>query len=746
MDFSWVKKSIFFLSFLRKLIILNSDNDNHFHSEIRERIGGGKQMSVKKRKYPFRVVMSVGLASVLAFLSGCGASEQAASTNQVTSGKAEEKKQGITVPVKDYTFDTAGNMFAYAEFELSGEPMVEALGLNLDVLDPAKVDQPSVFDYTAGIESYEYSEEAMYEVVEKSGLGLHMVHAPEVKRLAQQAGKKENETLAHRFVELADAVGYAPEEITRNMYPTFIEYSKADPHYIQPVDTGKFADGENGTYIPKYQVDFASLRWDRAKMDKTLTPAAYGATFLKQALWAGDFLGGTHKKDTDEELEAKTSTDDKDPNIRLGVSSVDGMQGMILAEQMWNKTSYIRDNLFYNPQTKKLEKATGAAYDPKKKLVYLPHAILVAENGEKEYVNAQSLEVKDARSLLKDQWLMLWPAAEYFGMTDQRAANTNTNPAFRAVYDGKPFPAAPKQNTDNLTDNDVVSNDPYSVNRDIMLQVFKNIEAMHWNEKEGIFVDEHDGQKAGKHMDMFDAGYTLEALRIFQRAVDGLPVGYASGDDAKGLDTQEGKAALAMIKKQADFILANMIDEQGLVANGWTIGEGKDKEEPTLLAQTGAIRGLTAAFLATKEEKYREAARKIYAAMDQTMWDAEAKAYKTSGDKYEYDAFTAGAVSGAFRMAIASLHNIATDKEKLPALERKTIISRYVDFYNQVIDGPALDQGMQASEFWDTGDFYKEGDKSGNTDNDNVPQIQAGHGQHGIAPVLLSVEVKKEGK
>nr|WP_235355907.1 hypothetical protein [Aneurinibacillus migulanus] len=704
--------------------------------------GGMTKVSTGERKYPFRVVMSLGLASVLAFLSGCGAAEQAAGTGQAENGKTKEK-QAVSVPVKDYTFDTAGNMFAYAEFELSGEPMVEALGLDLDVLDPAKVDKPSVFDYTAGIESYEYSEEAMYEVVEKSGLGLHLVNAPVIKRLAQQAGKKENELLAQRFVELADTVGYAPEEITRNMYPTFIEYSKGDPHYIQPVDTGKYADGENGTYIPKYQVDFASLRWNREKMDKTLTPAAYGATFLKQALWAGDFLGGTHKKDTDEELEAKSSTDDKDPNIRLGVSSVDGMQGMILAEQMWNKASYIRDSLFYNSQTGKFEKATGTAYDPKKQLVYLPHAVMVTENGDKEYTNAQALSVKDPRSILKDQWLMLWPAAEFFSMTDQREANSNTNPAFRAVYDGKPFPAAPKQNVDSRTDNDVAGNDPFSVNRDILLQVFKNIEVMHWNGKEGVFVTEHDGKQQGQHMDTFDAGYTLESLRIFQRAIDGLPVGYASGDDAKGLGTEEGKAALAMIRKQADFLIANMMDESGLVANGWTIGKGKDPEAPTLMAQTGAIRGLTAAFLATKDEKYRDAARKIYVAMDKKMWDPEAKAYKTSGDKYEYDAFTAGAVSGAFRMAIASLHNVASDKEKLPELERKTVISRYVDFYDRVIDGPALDQGMQVSEFWDTGDFYKEGDKSGNTDGDNVPQIQAGHGQHGIAPVLVPVEVKK---
>ena len=53
-----------------------------------------------------------------------------------------------------------------------------------------------------------------------------------------------------------------------------------------------------------------------------------------------------------------------------------------------------------------------------------------------------------ARALLQDQWLMLWPASEFFGMTDQRTDNPNRNPAFARVFDGDPFPAAPAVNTD----------------------------------------------------------------------------------------------------------------------------------------------------------------------------------------------------------------------------------------------------------------------------------------------------------
>ncbi len=196
----------------------------------------------------------------------------------------------------------------------------------------------------------------MYEVVEKSGMGLHLVNGPAVAEEAKKAGIEPNELLASRFLKMADSVGQPADHIQQNMYPTFIEYVSGDPHYAQKINTDKFADGENGTYIPKYQVDFSSLRWNRDKMSKQLVPSAYGGTMLKQSLWAGDFLGNLHDAKSDEEVDASTakSGPEKDQGLRLGVSSADGMQGMVLTEEVWNKLLYVRDNLFYNPSSKAL--------------------------------------------------------------------------------------------------------------------------------------------------------------------------------------------------------------------------------------------------------------------------------------------------------------------------------------------------------------------------------------------------------
>ncbi|MGA9226513.1 MAG: hypothetical protein WB217_09260, partial [Mesobacillus sp.] len=429
-------------------------------------------------------------------------------------------------------------------------------------------------------------------------------------------------------------------------------------------------------------------------------------------------------------------------NIRLGVSSPDGMQGMFLVEGIWNKLNFIKNGLFYNG--KELTSAgVGSQYDPSKGLVYLPHKIEVEEDGNDMMPNAKSMKLSDSRSLLNDQWLMLWPAAEFYGMTDQRPENKNVAPSFRALFDNNPYPSAPKVNLDSDTANDVASTDPYSVNKDVLLHVFKNLDAMHFNKDEGAFVTEHDGANQGNYVDTFQAGYTVESLRIFQRAIDGLPVGYASGDAAEGLKTKEGERAKEMIKAQADFIMNELIMENGLAAKGYTIGSGAD-EEVSLQAQLGAIRGLTAAYLATFDDKYREAARGIFVAMDKNLWDQELKAYKTGNDEFKYDAYTAGGVAAVFRVAINNLSNSDSDQEQPAPLEDEAIIEKYTDFFDSVIDGPSLEEGMQASEFWDTGDFYLKKGKPGNTDKDNVPQIQAGHGKYGIAPVLLPVEITKK--
>ncbi|PWK07427.1 hypothetical protein [Tumebacillus permanentifrigoris] len=689
----------------------------------------------RSKRNAFLAVLAMSLTATT--LVGCNTGEKPEASAEPGKGSGAK-----ALTRTGQTFDTAGNMMAYAEFELSGEPMAERLGLNLDLLDPQKVNDPTPFDYTAGIKSYEYSEEAMYEVVEKSGLGLHLINGP----INLTRGANGAESLAKRFQELADATGYNQDEIFQNMYPTMIEYASGDPQYPQKLDLKKFGDAKDGVYTPMIQVDFASTRWNRDKMEKALIPSAYGGVFLKQALWLGDFLGNMHSTEADEETEPTSADADKDGKLRLGVSSTDGFQGMLLTEEVWNKLAYIRDNLFYDASTGKLTPAVGSQYNPSKGFVYLPHKIEVTEEGSNGLYKAGSLKVTDARSLLSDQWSLLWPASEFYGTTDQRPSNPNLNPAFQGVFDGAPFASAPAANLDDKTDNDVKATDPYSVNRDILLNVFSNLKAMHWNADKGSLVSENDGKAQGNTVDPFNVGYTMESLRIFQRAIDGLPVGYASGESAKGLGTEEGKAALDMIKRQGDFLITNLIDSKdGLVANSYDLQAGKaDSGVKTLQAQLGAIRGLTAAFLATEDSKYQQAARDLYLATDKAFYDKTNKLYKTKADgsEYKYTPWIAGGLSAMFRMGTDHLKNDQPQTGAAEVLNLKNLTERYTEFYDNVIDGIDLGHGMQASEMWDTGDVYKEGDDSGNSDQDHIYQLQKAGGPNGTAPILLDAELK----
>ena len=109
--------------------------------------------------------------------------------------------------------------------------MAESLGLDLDTLDPNAINQPTKFDYTAGIESYEYSEEAMYALNYQSKMGPHLVNG-----LLNEKRGGSMESLAKRFIQLTQATGNSPEILPLNMHPTALPYISGMPEFGQEID------------------------------------------------------------------------------------------------------------------------------------------------------------------------------------------------------------------------------------------------------------------------------------------------------------------------------------------------------------------------------------------------------------------------------------------------------------------------------------------------------------------------------
>lgn len=657
----------------------------------------------------------------------------AISTALLTSAFAT---QAANVKVLDKTHSPAANFLAYTEFELSGEPLAESLGLDLDILDPNQVSQPTAFDYAAGIESYEYSEEAMYALNYQSKMGPHLVNGP-----INQARGGSLTDLGKRFIELAASVGFPSEEIPLNMYPISVPYMSGSPEFVGKVDTTK-VNGEQieslsatnkaatqNTVVPAYFRDYKTLAWDEASFDKTLNPGAIGSIFLKEIMWSQDFLGGMHVTETDEEVEATSSKMDQDGVHSLGVSAADGFNGVILTEMSIDKLLILQDKLGFDG--KNLGAKFGPDYDAKKP-VWFAHKVAVQETENNGVNQLDKLTVTDGASTLRDTWMLLWPVSEFYAFTDQRTANTAQNPAFNAVFDGKPFAAAPAKNIDSNASNDVVATDAFSVASNIANLSFQNMANLHFNQSAGTFVTKYDG-KQNAQVDTFDAAYSIVALSIYQRSQDALPVGYASAEGGDvNLATKQGKQALAMIKAQADYIVKTLTAKNGLVADGATVGKSVSKAQ-SLETQFAAIRGLAAAYLATNDASYKQAARNIFLAVEKNMFDAELGTWaQTPGKATIHTPYTAAAISGGLRAVMLNLANEEGENE--PSLELQHLTERYTAWFQIVVNG-----GQQLSEWvGDSGENLLKNSNTTDSDQDGVFQVTAAGGKFGTAQTMAA--------
>ncbi len=641
--------------------------------------------------------------------------------------------------VMDKRFNTAGAMFAYTEFELSGEPMAEGLGLDLDTLDPNAINQPTQFDYTAGIESYEYSEEAMYALNYQSKMGPHLVNG-----LLNAKRGGDMTSLAKRFIKFAKVTGNDPEILPLNMHPTALPYISGMPEFAQKIDMTVvnndevvvFKHGKESTVkiaVPAYLRDYKTLAWVEDGMDKTFNPASFGGALLKDTMWAQDFLGGMHVIENDEEVEATSSTMDHDGKHALGVSSADGVNGAILTELAWERILYMQEKLGYNG--KKLGTSFDPSYDASKP-VWFANKVAVKEGTKNGTKSVAKLKVTDGNSTLRDTWGVLWPISEFYAYSDQRTTNAGQNPAFLSVFDGDPFKNAPKANVDANRKNDIKADDAFSVAANIQNLLFENISTIHFDKKAGSLVDIFDG-KMGTTVTVFDAAYSMEALRIFQRSIDALPVGYGSSEGAKSLGTAQGKEALSLIKTQADYLIKNAKGSNGLYATSVNVKNGS-KKGTDVGTQFAVVRGLTAAFLATQDENYRKEARALFVAIEKNMYDTKLGTYVDSTK--EYTPYAIGAVSGGLRDAINNLKNAGSEKE--PVLELKNLTDRFTSWFQTVVNGSSTKDGAQLAEWLlDSGEYETVDMKSTNNDEDNVPAINKAGGKYGTA-MTMAAKVK----
>jgi len=584
-------------------------------------------------------------------------------------------------------YNTAGQMLLANEINESGEPFAEALGYDLDLLDPAVADSPDSASYVMGIDSYEYSRYQLGTVISRSGLGLHMMWAPVIGEMAAMEpdsfdgaftggmvnGFKEDDMLMKTIMHFGMLTNHmAPG----NPWPQFAEFVSGYPHLPQAIDAENFG-----------WADLSTLRWDRSLMNKTLNPAAMGQTLMKQYLWAQDMLGSFHDGD-DNGIDADGSISpdsansshfDPDNNVFYGGDGLDGFVGHVLTAESINKVKFIVSNLAYDGTS--LGMLDPATYDPANGIKYFPHAIAVTEMsmGDMLPPKPDGFVVTDASSDLFDQVSLLWGTINFKNMMDPDNNDGSNHLAYHEVFDGDPFPA-PMSVTGMPG--------PFDLMKGTSKVLFQNLMAMHFDGTSGSFVNTSGldaGQPAlGSTISTVNAGYLLVVLKQVYEEFVGTPL------EAIALDA---------LNAQANFIITNLQDTDGF-ANAYEMGVGASTDAKLAVSQASAARGLYAAYEATGNNNFLVAADAAYEVLVSQYYVPSHMAFRTeSGNPLAtYTPFNFAIITGALREGtLVGGHSEGADL--------------YTRFFKKVANVMQLSEGAAS------------GESGSDSDNDGIPFI-----------------------
>ncbi len=587
-------------------------------------------------------------------------------------------------------FNTAEQMLLANELNFSGEPFAEAIGYDLSVLDPMKLNLPDSTAYTLGIENYEYSRYLLQALGAQSGMGLHLMWSPMIRQMAAMQPANFDGMFTGGM-----ANGFKEDDMLMMMMGMF----SMNSNQMAPMGAfPQFADFMSGnmvipqTVAPNFQMDFSSLRWDRNKMDKTLNPAAMGQSMMKQYLWAQDMLGAFHDAQ-DNTIDAdgiitpdSTGSPNFDPmkHIYYGGNNLDGFMGQMLTGQAINKTMFLINNMAYDGSS--LGAVDPASYNPSNGIKYFPHKIAVTETSMGTMLPPMpnsNLTVTDADSYLFDQLSYLWATTGFKNMMDP-TINDTKHYAYHSVFDGSPFPAAMSQTG---------MPGPFDLMMGTSKVLFLNTMAMHYNATAGTFVDisefNHGLVKQGKTISAENAGYTLVVLAEFAKEFAGTPL--------------QGMAENALAA-QANFVIAKLKDSHGGFYNGYKIGSGAKKDPKTLAAESAIIRGLYAAYIYTNNQIYLRAANSGYNFLVNNFYVPTEKMFKTeiNNNLATYTPLNLALLSGALREA------------KLIGNQADAAII-YTRIFKSTYNKMLLSESVQS------------GETGGDSDGDGIPYMAGGN-------------------
>lgn len=679
--------------------------------------------------------------------------------------------------------------------------------------------------FGTAVEVYEYSKQAMNNLSFESGAGLSLQFAPLVNPAGLE-GDQAYSLLSTRLQYFAKASRASGAKIGKDfvavpppandpnnaygwpgLWPVFAEFRSFDPT-IKP-SKGAAAQcslagatdeptppGTTTVYVADYECDTTTLNLpDReAQVEKVLEVDAIGLSAWKQTLWAINYWAALHDVDQHPIIKVPESSmaqvgipnntvigqwpDPLDPtgmNLVFGKDgtffggvSLEGWQGLVMLEEIDNKSAFLLEGLTTTDGTK----VSGVAavkdaidYDYTSPVRWWPGSVAVTEKatapapdmGRKFFPKPTAFTIQDKGSRLQDLTALLGGFGEVFAMTDPENPEVGGSQPFLASFDGAPFAG-----DNGLPDGEESLHDR---SLGILKMALVNLDRLHFDPAHKVLTDTADpiAKTRGTKVSTLHTAYSILGMRTAIRGLNASLTLYSNDTpDALGtpipLDKTKlggatfsgslGGRVLDLIKAQGDFLADKLLDTDGLAANGWDLAADKADAAPTTLeAQVSTIRGLLEAYLATSNEHYRLRATQAYDVLEKKFWMSDVHLYRTTlgeSSKMTYTPRDFGALHGALRQYWKLVAN-RPGQETLAAevLNRITMVMKIVgNGWNDtnadevMQDGECLGGRLQMAERALTGEFSIVADK-GDRDHDCVPDIATAEVSASLAAELV---------
>jgi hypothetical protein len=457
----------------------------------------------------------------------------------------------------------------------------------------------------------------------------------------------------------------------------------------QAGSVGYGGGGDAGTVpgsFSNYECDYNSLNLpDRdAQVDKTLTPDALGFAAWKQGLWTitywqtlQDFSGAPIYEVNEADRpsvgilgnavigktkDANGNLIDSTGGVYLGDNPMEGWQGLLMIEEIDNKAALLLGALASSDGAalRGVGRKDAIDYTYDAPLLYFPAAVAVTETAQTSdaaqanrlFAKPTGYAISDKRSSLTGLSGLLGGFGEAFAMTDRNNPQVGGSLPFLVTFDGDPF----------AQDNGLP--DGEDTLHDRALGVLKialvDLDRLHFDPANKVLVDSAtvsgSAVTRGTQVSTVDLATSIVALRTAFRALNGSLVLYSNDTpDALGgpaaLDAAKLTGApytgtlqarlTALVRAQADFLVAKLLKADGSVANGYDLAAGAADGAPTTLeAEASAVRALLEAYLATSDNRYRTRALDVYADLEARFWMEDARIFRTTAGQSDHLHYT----------------------------------------------------------------------------------------------------------